>query len=143
MKSVSEVSKLAQVSVRTLHYYDEKGILTPSHFSEAGYRYYSNEDINKLKLITIFKELGLTLNEIRKIMTDKDYDEAKVIETQRQMLVLKRDRLNHLIEELTENNQYQTISVEENRWELIWDEIYATQGVVQSEVLEPVKDFVD
>lgn len=46
VKTVSEVSKLAHVSVRTLHYYDEKGILTPSHVSETGYRYYSNQDIN-------------------------------------------------------------------------------------------------
>jgi len=112
MKSVSQVSKLAHVSVRTLHYYDEKGILTPSYVSETGYRYYSNEDINKLKLITVFKELGLTLKEITQIVNDKDYDETKVIETQRQMLVLKRDRLNHLIEELSENNYYKDLSFE-------------------------------
>lgn len=143
MKSVSEVSKLTQVSVRTLHYYDEKGILIPSYVSDTGYRYYSDEDINKLRLISVFKELGLTLNEINQIMRDNDYDEKKVIETQRQMLVLKRDRLNHIIEQLSENNQYQDLSFEEHRWELVWDEIYSTQGVVQSDVLEPVKNFVD
>lgn len=143
MKSVSEVSKIAHVSIRTLHHYDEKSILKPSHVSETGYRYYSSDDIEKLKLITVFKELGLSLKEINSIMNNKDYDEKKVIETQKQMLILKRNRLNYLIKQLDENNKYTDLCFEEHQWELVWDEIYASQGIVQSGVLEPVKNFVD
>lgn len=143
MKSVSEVSKLAHVSVRTLHYYDEKEILKPSHISETGYRYYNDHALMKLKSISIFKELGLSLKEIKRILDDEDFDEVKVIETQKQMLILKRNRLNHLIEQLSTNSQYLDLVIDEQQWELIWDEIYSRQGIVQSDVLQPVIDFVD
>jgi len=143
MKTVKEVSKLTHVTIRTLHYYDEKGVLKPSHVSETGYRYYSESDIRKLNVINIFKELGLSLADIKRIVTEDQFDEKRVMETQKQMLILKRNRLNYLIGQLDSNNAYDQLNFEEDQWELVWDEIYSKQGVVQSQVLPPVKDFAD
>ncbi len=143
MKTISEVSKLAHVSVRTLHYYCEKGILKASYVSESGYRYYSEMDIRKLHQIVIFKELGLSLKEITHIMTDNQFDEDKVFLTQKQMLILKRNKLNNIIEQLDSNGSYEDLCFEEQQWELVWDDIYSSQGIVQADVLTPVKDFVN
>ena len=62
---VGELAKRTGVSVRTLHYYDEIGLLSPSHRSEAGYRLYSAEDIARLQQIKSLRQLGFRLEEIR------------------------------------------------------------------------------
>lgn len=142
MRSVKEVSKLTHFTVRSLHYYDEINLLKPSHVTEKGYRFYSEEDLRKLHQVKIFKEIGLSLKEIKTIMTDRDFDEKKVIETQKHLLILKRQRLDYLINQLDAHTSYDEINFEEDQWELVWDEIYHQQGKVQLDVLETVKDFV-
>jgi MerR family transcriptional regulator, thiopeptide resistance regulator len=64
MKTVGEVAELAGVTVRTLHHYDELGLLSPSERSEAGYRLYSYEDVARLQEILIWRQLGFVLAEI-------------------------------------------------------------------------------
>ena len=69
MKTVSEVSRLTGISARTLHYYDEIGLLAPSEvISDTGYRYYDEATIERLQQILFFKELDFPLKEIVKIM---------------------------------------------------------------------------
>ncbi len=67
MKTVKEVSQLSGISVRTLHYYDEINLLTPSVIADNGYRYYDNEAFEKLQEILLFRELEFPLKEIKKL----------------------------------------------------------------------------
>ena len=71
MKTVKEVSQLAGISIRTLRYYDEMGLLKPTQVSEAGYRLYDDTALEQLQEIMFFKEMALPLEQIKKIMTNK------------------------------------------------------------------------
>ena len=93
MKTVKEVSKLAGVSVRTLHHYDAIGLLTPSQITNAGYRLYDDAAIEKLSMILVFRELGLSLKEIGDILHAPDFDRNRVLEKQ---IALMQDRVGKL-----------------------------------------------
>lgn len=96
--TISETAKLTGVSVRTLHYYDEIGLLAPSEvISDTGYRYYDEATIERLQQILFFKELDFPLKEIVKIMNSPRYDKEQALANQRELLILKRNRLNNLI----------------------------------------------
>ena len=95
--SVSEISKLTGVSIRTLHYYDQINLLTPSIVSEAGYRYYDDLAVEKLQQILFYKELDFSLKEISKIMNSSEYKKEDALIRQRNLLNLKRERLDKLI----------------------------------------------
>lgn len=95
--SVSEISKLTGVSIRTLHYYDQINLLTPSIVSEAGYRYYDDLAVEKLQQILFYKELDFSLKEISKIMNSSKYKKEDALIRQRNLLNLKRARLDKLI----------------------------------------------
>ncbi|MFA5844847.1 MAG: MerR family transcriptional regulator [Coriobacteriia bacterium] len=83
---VGEVAKLAHVSVRTLHHYDEAGLLTPSHRSEAGYRLYTEADLERLQQVLFYKELGFGLDEIRGLMADPAFDRREALLVQRDLI---------------------------------------------------------
>lgn len=94
---VSEISKLTGVSIRTLHYYDQINLLTPSIVSEAGYRYYDDLAVEKLQQILFYKELDFSLKEISEIINSSEYKKEDALLRQRNLLNLKRERLNKLI----------------------------------------------
>lgn len=98
MKTVKEVSKITGVSVRTLRYYDEIGLLKPAKLTDSGYRLYDNKSLEKIQEILFFRELEIPLNEIKKIMEDPGYDRKQVLLTQKALLEKKRNRLNGIIE---------------------------------------------
>jgi DNA-binding transcriptional MerR regulator len=77
--SVKELSKLAGVSVRTLHLYDELGLLKPSSRSAAGYRMYGQKELLLLQQILFYKELDMPLKEIENILNDPKFDVIKII----------------------------------------------------------------
>lgn len=93
MKTVKEVSKLTGVSVRTLHHYDAIGLLKPTHVTEAGYRLYDGEALERLYLILIFREIGFALKDIRGILDAPDFDRNRVLERQIELL---QDKIAHL-----------------------------------------------
>ncbi len=97
MMTVREVSKLAGVSVRTLQYYDKIGLLHPSNHSDAGYRIYTESDLERLQQILLFRELEFPLKDIRKIMESPDFDKNKALDQQITWLKLKKDHLETLI----------------------------------------------
>src|SRR6185503_15926678 len=86
LRSISEVAQLAGVSVRTLHHYDEIGLLVPSARSENGYRRYSDEDIRRLLSVIVFKQLGFSLDAIERLLDDPAIDRVKALEEQRSAL---------------------------------------------------------
>lgn len=95
--SVSETAKLAGVSVRTLHYYDEIGLLSPSMVSETGYRYYDELALERLQQILFYRELDFPLKDIVEIMNAPDYKKEDALKRQWELLKLKRKRLDKLI----------------------------------------------
>lgn len=97
MKTVKEVSELTGISVRTLHYYDEIGLFKPTEVTEAGYRLYDDKAIDKLGQILVFRELALPLADIKLIMENPDLDRNIVLAKQREMLCLKRQRMDRII----------------------------------------------
>ena len=96
-KTVREVSKLCGISVRTLHYYDEIGLLHPSEVTPAGYRLYGREELSRLQQILFFRELDFSLKEIAEIMNDPAFDARKALLNQKELLLLRQRRLGRLI----------------------------------------------
>lgn len=97
MKTVKDVSQMTGISVRTLHYYDQIGLLVPAQTTAAGYRLYSEEDLARLQQILFFKELDFPLKEISAMMQHPDTAKEQIMAEQEQLLIMKRDRLNDLI----------------------------------------------
>lgn len=109
MKSISQVAKLTGVSVRTLQYYDEIGLLKPSKLTSSGYRLYNDEALQTLQQILFFKELGFHLKEISEILRKPDFDKIAAFKKQKDMFLLKRnriDRLIQLLDRLEKGEQY-------------------------------------
>ena len=98
MKSISQVAKLTGVSIRTLQYYDEIGLLKPSKLTAAGYRMYDDNALQILQQILFFKELGFPLKEIKAILEKPDFDRIAAFKKQKELFLLKRDRLDRLIQ---------------------------------------------
>ena len=97
MKTVNEVSKLTGISVRTLHHYDEIGLLKPTEVTEAGYRLYDDIAMERLQHILLFKELQFPLKDIKEILDSPDFDRDKALEQQIELLTLKKEHLENLI----------------------------------------------
>ncbi len=95
--TVKELSKISKVSVRTLHYYDEIGLLKPAYFSDSGYRYYEKEHLLMLQQILFFKELGFELKKIGKILKQTEFDKMHALKSQKQVLKDNVSRLQLLI----------------------------------------------
>ncbi|MGG4491583.1 MerR family transcriptional regulator [Metabacillus idriensis] len=94
---VKEVADLTGISVRTLHHYDEIGLLTPDEVTDSGYRLYSNENLETLQQILFFKELGFPLKKIKEIISSPSFDREEALRLHRKMLLEKRNRLDLMI----------------------------------------------
>ncbi|SHI94629.1 DNA-binding transcriptional regulator, MerR family [Clostridium cavendishii DSM 21758] len=95
---VKELSSLAKVSVRTLHHYDEIDLLKPEYISDAGYRLYSENDIERLQQILFFKELDFSLKEIKEILDNPHFNKIYALNGQKELLIEKKNRLEKIIE---------------------------------------------
>ena len=92
---INEVAKLTGVTVRTLHYYDEIGLLKPSQITDVGYRLYDETALETLQQILFFRELDFPLSDIKKIMANPHYNNAEALTKHKELLLQKR--LNDLI----------------------------------------------
>lgn len=97
MKTVHEVSKISGVSIRALHHYDAIGLLKPTKVTEAGYRLYDEDAIGRLHTILMFRELGFSLNDIKAIMDNPDFDLKAALSQHIEMLKLQRNHIDGLI----------------------------------------------
>lgn len=97
MMTVHEVSKLTGVSIRALQYYDTIGLLTPSDYTESGYRLYDDTDLERLQQILLFKELEFPLKEIKRIIDAPDFDRNKALSQQIELLTMKKEHLENII----------------------------------------------
>ena len=97
MRTVKEVSNLTGVSVRTLHHYDEIGLLKPAKVTEAGYRLYDDASLRRLHAILLLRELQFPLKDIRSILDAPGFDPMEALEQQIALLQLRKQHLEDLI----------------------------------------------
>lgn len=97
MYTVKQLSDLAQISVRALHYYDEIDLLKPSQVGANGYRYYDDASLLRLQQILFYREIGLELVQIRDVLDSPDFDLLAALRSHREVLVQKGNRLQNLI----------------------------------------------
>lgn len=97
MKTVSEISKLFGISVRTLHYYDSIGLLKPTKLTESGYRLYDEQAIVRLQNILIFREIEIPLKEIKEILEKEHLNFEEIMTAQIKLLQMKKEKIEKLI----------------------------------------------
>jgi len=108
--TVQKLGSLAGVSTRTLRYYDEIGILKPARISSSGYRIYGQKEVDRLQQILFYRELGVSLESIKDIVTAPSFDGAQALKEHREKLLEKREQLDLLIA-----NVEKTIALTEGR----------------------------
>ena len=89
--TTGEIAKLAGITVRTVQYYDSRGILMPSDFSEGGRRLYTEKDLKKLKLICFLRELDIPINSISEILSSENAEKVVSLLLEQQLLVLQEE----------------------------------------------------
>ena len=95
---IKKFAELTGVSVRTLHYYDEIGLLKPSSVDRfTGYRYYDESSVLRMQEILFYRELDFSLKSIAEILSSPKYDREKALKEQKKLLTLKKERLERLI----------------------------------------------
>ena len=95
---INEFAKLTGVSVRTLHYYDQIGLLKPAEVDEwTGYRFYDEKSLEKMQQIMFYRELDFSLKWISEILSSPDFNKQKALDEQKKLLILKKERLEKLI----------------------------------------------
>lgn len=138
MMTVKEISEITGISVRTLHYYDEIGLLAPTVKSEAGYRLYDDKALERLRQILFFREFDLPLKEIRAIMEDSAFDRDGILQMQRGMLVRKKERIERLIagiDKILKGEDKMDFEVfSRSEIEEIWDSMYENCSPAQREL---------
>ena len=97
MRTVKEISDLTGISVRTIHYYDEIGLLKPTNKSDAGYRLYDDKALETLQQILFFREFDIPLKEIKAVIENPALEKNQILQMQRKMLVEKKERMERLI----------------------------------------------
>ena len=97
MMTVNEVSRLTGVSIRTLHYYDQIGLLPAAGHTDSGYRLYDDAALERLQQILLFRELEFPLKDIRRILENSAFDREKALEQQIELLTLKKQHIEALI----------------------------------------------
>ncbi|MDP5276603.1 MerR family transcriptional regulator [Chengkuizengella axinellae] len=108
MYKVKEVSTMVGVSVRTLHHYDRIGLLEPETTTPAGYRLYTDHNLERLQQILFFKEMDFSLQEIKEILDQPDFDRKKTLQTHKEVLVKKKKRIEKMIKTV----DYTLVSIE-------------------------------
>jgi DNA-binding transcriptional MerR regulator len=96
--TVQKLAKLSGVSVRTLHHYDEVGLLKPAYYGANGYRYYEEEQLLLLQQILFFRNLGFELQKIREIIKKSDFDRLAALHSHRKSLINNLDKTRELIQ---------------------------------------------
>ncbi len=95
--TVQKLAKLAGVSARTLRYYDEIGILKPARINSSGYRIYGPSEVDRLQQILFFRELGVSLESVKIMVTAPTFDGLKALQEHHEKLLEKREQLDALI----------------------------------------------
>jgi len=104
--TVKQVAAMSGVSVRTLHFYDETGLLKPAYHRANGYRFYGEPQILTLQQILFYRELGFELKEIKRILERADFENVAALESHRQVLEKNLTRTHRLLETIDKTIQH-------------------------------------
>lgn len=96
--TVKELAEISGVSIRTLHFYDEIGLLKPAYVGDNNYRYYQEKQVLLLQQILFFREIGFELKKIKSILEQSDFDKVTALKTHRKTLQNESDRFRQLVE---------------------------------------------
>ncbi len=105
-RKVKEVADLVGISVRTLHHYDEIGLLSPEESTESGYRLYSEDDLELLQQILFFRELDFPLKKIKEVINSPSFDRQEALRLHRKMLLEKRRRIEQMVKTIDKTLQH-------------------------------------
>jgi DNA-binding transcriptional MerR regulator len=122
--SVGRVAAISGVTIRTLHHYDEIGLLSPGGRSDAGYRVYRDSDLERLQRILFYRELGFTLKEISTIIEDPNTDAMGHLRRQRGLLIGRIERLGAMVDAIDYEMEARTMNINltpEERFEVFGD----------------------
>ena len=149
--TVKKLAKLSGVSVRTLHFYDEIGLLKPAYYGDNNYRYYEEAQLLMLQQILFFREIGLQLSDIRRIISSPDFDKLKTLESHRKILEKNFDQTKKLIETVDKTIAHlrgkKTMKLEEifhgfnNEKQKLYEDFLIDSGVSQ-DVINKSKDKI-
>ncbi|WP_282936919.1 MerR family transcriptional regulator [Paenibacillus sp. RC67] len=106
MYSISQFAQKAGVSIRTLRYYDKKGLLTPTHFNSSGFRQYTDSDLSRLQYIIGLKFLGFTLDEIQILLQTGPTQLPEMLAQQKAMMITKRNQLDAIIRTMEDTEAF-------------------------------------
>jgi DNA-binding transcriptional MerR regulator len=132
--TINRLAKLAGVSTRTLRYYDELGLLCPARISSNGYRVYGQKEIDLLKQILLYRELGVPLEEIKKIISSKDFDEQIALEKHLSALLSKQRQLGLLIANVEK-------TIKELKGEIIMNDQEKFEGFIKKQIDDNEKKY--
>lgn len=104
--TILKLASIAGVSTRTLRYYDEFGILKPARTNSSGYRIYGEKEVDRLQQIMFYRELGVSLDTIKGIITKPSFDETAALEEHRRNLLAQRKQLDLLIANVENTIEY-------------------------------------
>ena len=118
--TVNKLAKLSGVSVRTLHYYDEIGLLKPAYCGENNYRYYEEQQLLLLQQILFYRELGFQLNDIKKIIYSDQFDKINALESHKNILNINLNQTKNLIKTIDKTLSYLRGDATMNKEELYY-----------------------
>jgi MerR family transcriptional regulator, thiopeptide resistance regulator len=109
--TIGKVAEFSGVTIRTLHHYDEVGLLSPGGRSAAGYRIYEDSDLERLQRILFYRELGFTLDDISTIVDDPQTDALGHLRRQRRLLTGRIDRLRSMVDAIDYEMEARTMNI--------------------------------
>lgn len=130
--SVNQLARLAGVSVRTLHHYDEIGLLKPSLRGENNYRYYNKGGLLRLQQVLLYRELDIPLARIAEILDEPGFDPFKALEHHKLELLKRRKRLDALLQSV----DHTIIQLKNNAQEMNYEHMYRGFSREQAEAYE-------
>lgn len=95
--TVKKLSELSGVTIRTLHFYEEVGLLKPSYYGSNGYRYYEEKELLQLQQVLFFKELGFSLKQIQKVLGRDDFDKLSALYSHKKSLTQEWEKIGLLL----------------------------------------------
>lgn len=106
MYTVKQIAELAGISIRTLHYYDEIALLKPPHVGDNGYRYYDDASLMRLQQILFYREVGLELMQIKRILDDPEFDLRNALHSHRAVLEERGRQVQRLLDTIDHTLQH-------------------------------------
>ena len=136
MRTVGQLAHLAGVTVRTLHHYDDVGLLNPSVRSPAGYRLYDDADLLRLRQILFYRELDFPLDDIAAIVADKDIDAGAHLRRQHRLLRERIERMRSLVDAIEHELEAQKLGISltpEEQFEVFGPDYHGEEWATEAE----------